>query len=150
MGQSLVKNYIHIIFSTKQRVPLIHQPVEEELYSYIGGICKEMECHPIKIGGYTDHTHILCLLSKKIALMNLLEEIKSHSSKWMKTKGTELKNFYWQNGYGAFSVNPSETEKVIAYIENQKEHHKTKTFQEEYRAFLKKYKVEYDEKYVWD
>lgn len=150
MGQSLVKNYIHLIFSTKQRVPLIHQSVEDELYSYIGGICKEMECSPIKIGGYTDHVHILCLLSKKIALMNLLEEVKSHSSKWMKTKGIDLKNFYWQNGYGAFSVNPSETEKVIAYIENQKEHHRKKTFQEEYRTFLKKYKVEYDEKYLWD
>jgi REP element-mobilizing transposase RayT len=129
---------------------MIHHPIEDELYSYLGGICKEMECHLIKIGGYTDHVHILCMLSKKIALMNLLEEIKSHSSKWMKTKGTELKNFYWQNGYGAFSVNPSEIDKVIAYIENQKEHHKKKTFQEEYRAFLKKYKVEYDEKYVWD
>jgi len=150
MGQSLVKNYIHIIFSTKQRVPLIQQPVEVELHSYIGGICKEMECFPIKIGGHTDHLHVLCLLSKKIALMNLLEEVKSHSSKWMKTKGVELKDFYWQNGYGAFSVNPSEIDKVITYIENQKEHHSKKTFQDEYRAFLKKYKVEYDEKYVWD
>ena len=105
------------------------------LYSYIGGIYKEMECHSIKIGGYTEHIHILCMLSKKIALMKLLEEVKSHSSpkgmhsqKWMKTKGTALKNFYWQNGYGAFSVNPSEIDKVIAYIENQKEHHKKKTF----------------------
>ncbi|MBU2445234.1 MAG: IS200/IS605 family transposase [Bacteroidetes bacterium] len=150
MGQSLVKNYIHVIFSTKQRVPLIHQPVQDELYSYIGGICKEMECHPIKIGGYTEHIHILCMLSKKIALMKLLEEVKSHSSKWIKTKSTSLKNFYWQNGYGAFSVNPSEINKVIAYIENQKEHHKKKTFQDEYRAFLKKYKVEYDERYLWD
>jgi len=124
--------------------------VDEELHSYLGGICKEMECPPIKIGGYTDHIHILCMLSKKVALMNLLEEVKSHSSKWMKTKGRELNIFYWQNGYGAFSVNPSEIDKVIAYIENQKEHHRKKTFQEEYRAFLKKYRVEYDEKYVWD
>ncbi len=150
MGQSLVNNYIHIIFSTKLRVSLIHEPIQNELYSYIGGICKEMECQPIKIGGYIDHIHILCMLSKKIALMNLLEEVKSHSSKWMKTKGTDFKNFYWQNGYGAFSVNPSEIDKVIAYIENQKEHHRKKSFQEEYRAFLKKYKVEYDERYVWD
>ncbi len=80
--------------------------------------------------------------------MKLLEEVKSHSSRWMKTKDTALKNFYWQNGYGAFSVNPSEIDKVIAYIENQKKHHKKKTFQDEYRAFLKKYKVEYDERYV--
>ncbi len=141
---------MHIIFSTKLRVQLIHQPVQDELNSYIGGICKEMECQPIKIGGYTNHIHILCMLSKKIALMKLLEEVKSHSSKWIKTKGTELNNFYWQNGYGAFSVNPTEIDKVITYIENQKEHHKKKTFQEEYRAFLKKYKVEYDERYIWD
>jgi REP element-mobilizing transposase RayT len=150
MGQSLVKNYIHIVFGTKKRIPLIYQPVQDELYSYIGGICKEMECHPIKIGGYTEHIHILCMLSKKIALMKLLEEVKSHSSKWMKTRSTALKNFYWQNGYGAFSVNPSEVEKVIAYIENQKAHHKKKTFQDEYIAFLKKYRVEYDERYLWE
>lgn len=150
MGQSLVKNYIHIVFSTKHRAELIHPPVQDELYSYIGGICNEMECPPIKIGGYTDHVHILCMLSKKIALMKLLEEVKSHSSKWMKTKGSDLKNFYWQNGYGAFSVNPSDIDRVIAYIENQKEHHRKKTFQDEYKAFLKKYKIEYDERYVWD
>ncbi len=82
--------------------------------------------------------------------MKLLEEVKSHSSKWMKTKGSDLKNFYWQNGYGAFSVNPSDLDRVIAYIENQEEHHRKKTFQKEFKAFLKKYKVEYDERYVWD
>ena len=82
--------------------------------------------------------------------MKLLEEIKSHSSKWIKTKDESLKNFYWQDGYGAFSVNPAEVDVVIKYIENQKEHHRKVTFQDEYRKFLKKYKVEYDEKYVWD
>ena len=150
MGQSLVKNYIHIIFSTKLRAPLIIESIENELYSYIGGICKQLECYPVKIGGYIDHIHILCMLSKKIPLMKLLEEIKAHSSKWIKTKDDTLKKFYWQNGYGAFSVNPYEVDKVIAYIENQKGHHRKKTFQDEYRAFLKKYNVEFDEKYVWD
>ena len=150
MGQSLVKNYIHIIFSTKYRAPLILESIENELYSYIGGICKQLECYPVKIGGYIDHIHILCMLSKKIPLMKLLEEINAHSSKWIKTKDDTLKKFYWQNGYGAFSVNPYEVDKVIAYIENQKVHHGKKTFQDEYRAFLKKYKVEFDEKYVWD
>src|ERR1700733_4463276 len=104
MSQSLVKNYIHIVFSTKYRQHLIHETVEEELYAYLGGVCKIFECNPIKIGGFTDHVHILCMLSKKIALMELLEEVKSHSSKWMKTKEDNLKNFYWQDGYGAFSV----------------------------------------------
>ncbi len=150
MGQSLVKNYIHIVFSTKLRVPIIHQPHENELHSYLGGICKNLECHPIKIGGYTDHVHILCMLSKKIALMKLIEEVKSHSSKWMKLKDGSLNKFYWQDGYGAFSVNPSKVDEVTAYIANQHEHHKKVTFQDEYRAFLKEYSVEYDEKYVWE
>jgi putative transposase len=150
MGQSLVKNYLHIVFSTKHRQPLIFPDIELELYSYLGGICGQLECPPIKIGGHTDHIHVLCLLSKKIALMKLLEEMKSHSSKWMKTKADSLKDFYWQDGYGAFSVNPSEVDVVKTYIENQQEHHKKKTFQNEYRAFLNKYNVEYDERYLWD
>jgi putative transposase len=82
--------------------------------------------------------------------MKLVEELKSHSSKWIKTKAQSLSNFYWQDGYGAFSVNPSEVDAVVHYITNQKEHHRNKTFQDEYRAFLKKYNVEYDERYVWD
>ena len=150
MGQSLVKNYIHLVFSTKHRQPLIYPPVEAELLAYLGGICNKLECTVIKVGGYTDHIHILCMLSKKIALMKLMEELKSYSSKWIKTKGKGYENFYWQDGYGAFSVNPAEVDIVIAYISNQHEHHVKKTFQDEYRAFLKKYKVEYDEKYVWD
>ncbi|MDO9256797.1 MAG: IS200/IS605 family transposase [Bacteroidales bacterium] len=150
MGQSLVKNYLHIVFSTKYRVPIIHSPYEQELHAYLGGICNNLECNPIKIGGYTDHVHILCMLSKKIALMKLLEEVKAHSSKWMKTKDYSLNNFYWQDGYGAFSVNPAQVDRVIAYIENQHEHHRKKDFQHEYRSYLKKYNVEYDERYVWD
>jgi putative transposase len=150
MAQSLVKNYLHIVFSTKHRQPLISPEIADQLYSYLGGICNNLDCSPIKIGGHNDHVHILCMLSKKITLVKLLEEIKSHSSKWVKTRGESLKNFYWQDGYGAFSVNPTEVETVIKYIENQAEHHKKKTFQDEYRAFLKKYKVEYDERYVWD
>lgn len=150
MGQSLVKNYVHIVFSTKHREALIHPRVEAELHSYLGGICNKLECQVLKVGGYTDHIHILCMLSKKIALMKLLEELKSHSSKWIKTKGDAYANFYWQDGYGAFSVNPGEIDKVIDYIANQYEHHRQKTFQEEYRGFLKKYKVDYDERYIWD
>jgi len=150
MGQSLVKNYVHIVFSTKYRQPLILESVEEELYNYLGGVCKALECWPVKIGGYYDHIHILCLLSKKIALMKLLEEVKSHSSKWIKTKDDRLKHFYWQDGYGAFSVNPAQVDAVIRYIENQKIHHAKKNFQEELRGFFRKYNVEYDERYVWD
>jgi putative transposase len=150
MGQSLVKNYIHLVFSTKHREPFIKPAVETELYNYLGGICKSLECPVVKVGGSTDHVHILCMLSKKIALIKLIEEVKSHSSKWIKTKGKEYEKFYWQDGYGAFSVNPSEVEAVIAYLNCQTEHHRKKTFKEEYRAFLKKYSVDYDEKYVWE
>ena len=150
MGQSLVKNYIHLVFSTKYREPLIDEDIESDLYAYLGGICNQLECQPVKIGGFTDHIHILCMLSKKTALMKLVEELKSHSSKWIKTKGENYLNFYWQGGYGAFSVNPAEMDVVVRYIENQKEHHRKKIFQEEYRGFLKKYTIEYDERYVWD
>ena len=150
MGQSLNKIYVHLVFCTKNRQPVIDDFIEDELFSYLGGICRNLECNPIQVGGYKDHVHILCLLSKKIALMKLLEEIKSNSSKWIKTKGSEFKDFYWQNGYGAFSVNPTEIEIVKKYIINQKEHHQKRSFQEEYLAFLNKYNVEYDEKYLWE
>jgi putative transposase len=149
MGQSLVKNYLHIVFSTKHREPLINQTIEDELHNYLGGICNKLECQVLQVGGYTDHIHILCLLSRKMTLMKLIEDVKSSSSKWIKTKGADYANFYWQDGYGAFSVNPAEVEVVIKYIVNQKEHHSKKSFQNEYRSFLKKYNVEYDEKYVW-
>ena len=150
MGQSLVKNYIHIIFSTKGRYPLIINPFEKQLHNYLGGICNKHECTPIIIGGYVDHVHILCLLSKKVALVSLLEDLKSSSSKWMKSLDFTLKDFYWQDGYGSFSVNPSQVDVVVEYIKNQHDHHRKKTFQDEYRAFLKKYKVEFDERFVWD
>lgn len=150
MGQSLVKNYVHIVFSTKYREPMIVAPFEKELHAYIGGICKELECPVLIVGGYTDHIHILCMLSRKIALMTLVQKIKANSSKWMKTKDERLMNFFWQDGYGAFSVNPAEVDVVVRYIENQHEHHSKKSFKREFRSFLKKYKVDYNEEYVWD
>ncbi|MES2616460.1 MAG: IS200/IS605 family transposase [Bacteroidota bacterium] len=149
MGQSLVQNYVHLVFSTKYRQPLIQPPVEEELHIYLGGICNKLDCTTIKVGGYTDHIHILCMLSSKIPLMKLMEEVKSHSSKWIKTQGKAYSNFYWQDGYGAFSVNPAQVDIVTAYIANQHAHHSKKTFQTEFLGFLKKYKVDYDERYIW-
>jgi REP element-mobilizing transposase RayT len=150
MGQSLVKNYIHIVFSTKHRTHLIDEEIESELHSYLGGICNNLDCQAIKVGGHTNHIHILCMLSKKITLVKLLSELKSYSSKWIKTKGEKYHDFYWQDGYGSFSINPSEVDIVKNYIANQKEHHQKLTFQDEYKAFLKKYDVSYDERYVWD
>ena len=150
MAQSLVKLNIHVIFSTKHRSPIITGSYENELHTYLGGICSNLECNPIKIGGYTDHVHVFCNLSKKITLIKLVEDLKSDSSAWMKTKDQSLKSFYWQNGYGAFSINPSEIDTVIRYIANQHEHHRKVTFQDEYKAFLKKYKVNFEERYLWD
>lgn len=129
---------------------MIQPPVEKELHAYLGGICNNLECTVVKVGGYIDHIHILCMLSKKIALVNLIEKLKSNSSKWIKTKGPEYANFYWQDGYGAFSVKVNEVDRVESYIANQHEHHINKSFQEEYRSILIKYKVEYEEKYLWD
>lgn len=149
MAQSLSKVYVHITFSTKDRQNLIDDNIRESLFQYIGGVCKGLECNPVKVGGYTDHVHILCLLSRKISQMDLLEEIKKQSSKWIKTQGDTYLNFYWQDGYGIFSVNPTQVNVVVEYIKNQEEHHKTVSFQDELRAFLKKYKVEYDERYIW-
>jgi putative transposase len=150
MGQSLVRNYLHIIFSTKHRARLIQEPVEKELFNYIGGICNSLECTPVIIGGHVDHVHILALLSKKIALAKLLETTKSNSSRWIKSKGKEFENFYWQDGYGAFSVYPNEIDQVKTYIKNQKKHHQKQSFQDEYRDFLKKYEIEFDERFVWE
>lgn len=149
MSQSLTKLSTHIVFSTKYRQPSIDTVIEPELHAYLGGVCNIMDCISVKVGGYTDHIHIW-ILSRKVALMDLLEEVKKRSSKWIKEKGKAYENFYWQNGYGAFAVNPSELDVVIRYIANQHEHHQKRTFQDEYRGFLKKYNVEYEEKYVWD
>lgn len=129
---------------------MIDDQVEEKLFAYLGGICKGLECNPVQIGGYRNHIHILCLLSKKITQMKLLEEIKKQSSKWIKTIGEKYSAFYWQDGYGIFSVNPAEVDIVIAYIKNQKTHHEKKTFKDEFRVLLNEHNIEYDERYVWD
>jgi putative transposase len=150
MPQSLSKVYVHITFSTKNRENLIDKNIQERLFEYLGGICKGLECNPARVGRHLDHIHILCTLSRKITQASLLEQVKKESSKWMKTNGDKYKNFYWQNGYGIFSVNPTEIDVVTDYINNQEEHHKKRTFQDEFKAFLKKYKIEYDERYVWD
>jgi REP element-mobilizing transposase RayT len=129
---------------------LIDDKIQEALHGYLGGICRQLECHPVQIGGYNDHVHILCNLSKKITVIKLLEEIKKNSSKWMKTKGDDYSGFYWQDGYAAFSVSHIDLEAISEYIRNQHKHHNEQTYQDECRALFKKYNIEYDEKYVWD
>ena len=150
MGQSLVKNYMHLIFSTKYRQPLIFPPVEEQLYQFLGGICNDLQSPALKVGGYHDHVHILCNVSKNIAVFKLLQHIKSRSSLWIKEQGPLYEHFYWQDGYGAFSVGRNELARVALYIENQKEHHGLVDYKEEYRAMLRAYNMEWDELHIWD
>jgi len=150
MGQSLVKNHIHIIFSTKGRKRSIDSSIEALLHSYIGSICKNLDCYPIRVGGYLDHVHIACNLSKNITLMKLLGVIKANSSKRMKTNGDVYRGFSWQGGYAAFSVSSSEIDDVVRYIETQKEHHQRASFQDELRLLLKRHNIEYEERFVWD
>lgn len=150
MGQSLSKLYIHIIFSTKKRQPLLTREVRRELYPYLATLLTDLACQPIIVGGMLDHIHILCSLPKSHKLEDLLERVKSQTSRWLKQKFPALLNFKWQAGYGAFSVSASNIEKVRRYIENQEEHHRVKTFEEELREFLTNYQIEYDERYVWD
>ena len=150
MGQSLCQVYLHIVFSTKYRTPWITEDIQPELYAYMATVFQTCESPAILINGMEDHVHIICYLSKNIAISKLLEMVKKRSSKWIKTKGEKLSDFQWQNGYGAFSVSQSHVERVTQYIRNQKEHHRKRTFQEEFRTLLKKYNVSYDERYVWD
>ena len=150
MSQSLTEVYLHIVFSTKHREKLIDVDIENELHDYIGGICKNLKCNPVKIGGERDHVHILCMLSKNVTIAKLVEDIKKSSSKWIKDKNQKYSKFYWQDGYGAFSVHVSQIEEISSYILHQKEQHKRFDFKQELLAILKKLNVDYNPKYLWD
>jgi putative transposase len=150
MAQSLADIILHIVFSTKERLPLIKPSVEEELYSYISGVCKKLNSPVIKINGVEDHIHILLQLGRTIAVSDLISEIKSSSSRWIKTKDPFFNNFSWQGGFGVFSVSRQNLEGAKHYLEGQKEHHKKVSFKEELLALLKRTEIKYDEKYLWD
>ncbi len=150
MPQSLSSILIHLIFSTKNREAFITPEIGTELYPYMASIFKAMKSPALSINGTADHVHTLFSLSRVIAIADLVEEVKTESSKWIKTKGREFRNFHWQNGYGAFSLGQSQVPELKRYIARQKEHHRRITFQDEYRKFLKLYGVDYDERYVWD
>ena len=149
MPQSLVKNDLHIIFSTKDRVSFLIPEVRVALGAYLAAVLKDLNCPAILVNCVADHVHILCSLSKNVALSHVLEKIKVGSSKWIKTQPGIPGNFHWQAGYGAFSVSPSRLEQVRRYIEKQEAHHRRVSFQEEYRRFLDRYGIAYDERYVW-
>ena len=150
MPQSLAAIYVHLVYSTKNRLPLIRPEIEEELRKYHAGILRNLDSPMLCSDGTADHIHILFRLGHQASIAEIVEELKKSSSKWIKTKGAEYADFYWQSGYGAFSIGQSGIGQLKKYIANQKEHHRVKTFQEEYREFLAKYEIEYDERYVWD
>ena len=150
MAQSFASVLLHLIYSTKNRAPVLTAEIEPELYAYQAAIFQEMGCPAVIINGTADHVHGLFRLSRTVAISELVEEVKKRSSKWLKTKGKALAGFQWQTGYGVFSIGESGLEAARIYITRQKEHHRHKTFQEEFLDFLAKYRIEYDERYVWD
>ena len=150
MPQSLGRLVIHLIFSTKERRAMIGEALQPDVNRYIAGILKKLECPAVIVGGAADHVHVLFNLNRSRSVSDVVEEVKTGSSKWIKTKGEGLDAFAWQNGYGAFSVSESMVAQVKTYIEKQAEHHRKTSFQEELVAFLKKHRIEYDEKFIWE
>jgi putative transposase len=148
MPQSLSQVLIHIVFSTKNRVPLITLEIDSELHAYLGQICNNHNCPSILINGVANHVHILCGLSRTLTMADLIEESKTGSSKWLKTRSPDLLMFSWQNGYGVFSVDWRNADAVKSYIAGQKEHRARVTFEEEYRKLLHDLGVAFDERYV--
>jgi REP element-mobilizing transposase RayT len=151
MPQSLARVVLHVVFSTKNRVPFLRETeVRARLHAYMAGVLQNIGCEPILINGVEDHVHILCNLSRKVTIAGLVEEAKKSTSKWMKEQGPQYGDFFWQGGYGSFSVSQSNVEQVRAYIATQEEHHRTVSFQDEFRALCRKHGIEIDERYVWD
>jgi REP element-mobilizing transposase RayT len=151
MAQSLSRLWTHLIFSTKNRFPFLSEKtIRKNMHAYLANMLREQDCETLIVNGGEDHVHALFALSRTHAIASVVKEIKRTSSGWAKDLSPKLAKFHWQGGYAAFSVSQSNLEEVIRYIENQEEHHKRVTFQDEYRAFLKAYGIAYDERYVWD
>jgi putative transposase len=149
MANSYTNILIHFIFSTKNREKIITEKFQERLHPYMGGIARENNMKALAIGGVEDYVHLLISLPPTLPIAKAIQLIKGGSSKWVHDTFPALKKFKWQQGYGAFSVSVSQVENTIAYILGQREHHRKKTFQDEYIAFLKKHNVEYDQRYIW-
>ena len=150
MPQSLANILVHLIFSTKERRPLIRDDVRERLHTYIVGILENQKSASLQTNSVEDHAHILFVLSKNLPLAKVVQEVKQSSSKWIKGQGEGYSDFGWQNGYAAFSVSESQRDAVREYIRNQRKHHAKVSFQDELRQFFKRHGVDYDERYVWD
>jgi putative transposase len=150
MPQSLSKVIIHIIFSTKDREAWLDRDVRPRMHAYVATTCCDLNAEALRVGGVADHLHIVTTLPRTLSQAAMVETLKKTSSKWIKGLDPKYRRFYWQRGYGAFSVSPSQLNAVLEYVGSQEAHHRTRSFQEEYRDFLRKYGVEFDERYVWD
>jgi putative transposase len=150
MPQSLSRVLLHCVFGTKGRVPWIREEFRYQLHAYLGGIIRNHDCWPIEIGGAEDHVHVLLGLARTISVAEIVSALKANSSKWMKSQHQDLRDFQWQAGYAVFSVDPVEFNTLCQYIRNQKEHHRAKSFQDEYRQFLQQCGITFQERYVWD
>jgi len=148
MPQSLARVLVHLVFSTKSREPFLAAEKRQRAFAYLAGTLNNIGCPVIVVGGVADHVHLLFVLGRTVSLSKVVEEVKKESSKWGKEE--IYPGFYWQNGYGAFSVSPSNVKQVKAYIENQEDHHRRMTFQEEFRELLRRHEIEWDERYIWD
>ena len=141
----------HVVFSTKNRVPYLKTPeLREAVNAYMVGTLRNIDCPSLIVNCVEDHLHCLCQLSRTMTVAKLIEEMKSSSSAWIKTQSPQAKEFHWQAGYGAFSVSQSNVGVVKTYVARQEEHHRKTTFQDEFRAFLRRHGLEWDERYVWD
>jgi REP element-mobilizing transposase RayT len=151
MAQSLAKILLHAVFSTKERRPFLRdKALREELHRYLGGILAHLDCQPMIAGGVEDHVHLLFAQSRTATIADVVKEVKRASSLWMKTRTPRVPDFAWQSGYGVFSIGQSQVDEVRAYIAAQEEHHRKISFQDEFRRLLQRYKIEFDERYVWD
>jgi putative transposase len=150
MAQSLARIYIHLVFSTKHRAPLLPYTRLDGLHAYAEGIFQEQKCHLIEMNNVADHVHVLFDLHRTEALSSVVMHVKKGTSRWLKEHSSKFAHFDWQEGYGAFSIGRSQRDEVVAYIRNQQRHHRRVSFQDEFRKLLKVYGIEFDERYVWD
>ena len=150
MPQSLDHVLLHLVFSTKDRLPMLDAPYRPALHAYLATVARNVGCTCPRAGGVADHVHLAIQFPRTLTVAALVEGLKTSSSKWLKQQSPALSGFAWQRGYAVFSVGPTNLSSLVKYIDGQEEHHRTRTFQQEYRAFLTKYGVAYDERYVWD
>jgi REP element-mobilizing transposase RayT len=150
MAQSLSRILLHVVFSTKQRQPWIDDSLRPRLHAYLAGACRQVGSEAYRVGGTEDHIHIACMLPRTVTASKLMTEIKASSSAWVKKECSKLSLFAWQAGYGVFSLGQSQLPALLRYIDNQRDHHRSRTFQEEMREIVRRYQAEHNEEHMWD